>query len=72
LHKSKDKYMTKTGKRTQSREKKSYIARNAVIVWAKVNKHALWVRPGISSDPSIKQQVVVARLLTERQIFIGL
>ena len=37
-----------------------------------MNKHALWVRPGISSDPRVKQQVVVARLFAERQIFIGL
>jgi len=43
-----------------------------VVIWAQVNKHALWVWPGISSDPCIKQQIVVAWLFAECQILIGL
>ena len=71
LSKSKVKCKTKTGTHHSQRKPKS-TAREIVVVRAQVNKHALWVRPGISSDPRVKQQVVVARLFAERQIFIGL
>jgi len=31
-----------------------------------------WVRPRISADPRVQQQVVVARLFAECEIFVGL